>query len=463
MTSPRGRVSETGATRSRRAGYVRNWRRIGSALLTGLGLVPLLMLLLANEAPSQAVQLPGGRFAFSYPTFSGAPGALTAQQYAQYFAGAMTNPNVFRIWIPLGSDIRLLNPGGVYLKHLNLRTIDRTELEPSVQGRPDYMWIRQNHPEWIVRDVNGNPIPLFAPSEEILDFGNDAYLDWVLNTWMPNHFFDSTDRDPNGVYWYLHDEGSFTGMALNCAAADPICNKYRTAQGVQDAWIHMLDRFKAKYPNRNIVINTGPTTYQSVSTQMASFKNVLSHAAGYFGESLTSDHVYWSTEPNSGKRTALITTLQLASWLADNNKIFFPNLGVADGAEPTQAATDYAWAFFNLMRKGDWQFFSKVTKNWQPEKYPEMDRPLGQPLEVAVEFSPGVYRRAFQHAIAYVNISDNSIAINLPTDSTYQNSLGQLVNSPLTLRSFSGLTVYKSSTVTPTPPPTPTNLTVRPG
>jgi hypothetical protein len=373
----------------------------------------------------------------------------------------MNNPNTFLLWITQGWDIRLLNRGGVYLKHLNLRTIDRT-LESSADGRPDYRWIHQNHPEWIVKDVTGNPIPLFAPSEEILDFGNDAYLDWVLNTWMPNHFFDSTDRDPDGVYWYLHDEGSFTGMYhLNCAVSDPICNKYKTDQGVQDAWIHMLDRFKAKYPNRNIVINTQPNTYQSVTTQMARFQKVLSHAAGYFSECLTNDYASWSTEPNSGKRTALVTTLQLANWLADNNKVFFPNLGLAHVTEPTQAATDYAWAFFNLMRKGDWQFFSKVTKDWRPVKYPEMDRPLGQPLEVAVEFSPGVYRRAFQQAITYVNISDNPIAINLPTDSIYQNSLGRTVNSPLTLGSFSGLTVYKSSTATPTSPPAPTNLTVR--
>jgi hypothetical protein len=76
------------------------------------------------------------------------------------------------------------------------------------------------------------------------------------------------------------------------------------------------------------------------------------------------------------------------------------------------------------MRKEDWQFFSKVTKdssgNWQPEKYPEMELPLGQPLEVAVEFSPGVYRRTFEQAIAYVNISDNSIAINLPMDTAIE-------------------------------------------
>ena len=300
MTSPMGRVSETGATRSRRAGYVRNWRRIGSALLTGLGLMPLLMLLRPPRHRAKASNCsPVGGSPFRDRLYGGAS-SLTAQQYAQYFAGAMHNPNAFWLWITQGSDIRLLDPAGVYLKHLNLRTIDRTLLEPRVDGRPDYMWIHQNHPEWIVRDVNGNPIPLFVPSEEILDFGNDAYLDWVLNTWMPSEYFDSTDSDPNGVYWYLHDEGSFTGMALNCAASDPICNKYRTARGVQDAWIHMLDRFKAKYPRRNIVINTGTNTYQSVSTQMAIFQNVLSHAAGYFSESLTNDYADWSTEPNSG-------------------------------------------------------------------------------------------------------------------------------------------------------------------
>jgi hypothetical protein len=460
MTSPRDWVSETDASRG--AWHFRNWRQMASALLTGLGLVLLLM----TEAPGQAIQIqPGGRFGFSYPNFTGATGALTAQQYVQSFAGAMHNPNVFGEWITWGRDIRRLNPAGVYLKHLNLRTIDSRQLEPSIEGHPDYAWIHQNHPEWIVRDVNGNTIPLFLPTEEILDFGNDAYLDWVLNTWMPNHYFDATDSDPNHVYWYLHDNGDFQGMSLNCAASDPICNKYKTAQGVQDAWIHMLERFKAKYPNRNIVINTGPNTYQSVSTQMATFQNVLSHAAGYFSESLTSDHVYWSTQPNSGKRTALVTTLQLASWLADNNKIFFPNLGMADGAEPTQTATDYAWAFFNLMRKGDWQLFSKVTKDssgkWQPEKYPEMDLSLGRPLEVAVEFSPGVYRRTFERAIAYVNISDNSIAVNLPMGNSYQDSLGETVNSPLTLRSFSGLTVYKKPTGTSTPPAAPTNLSVR--
>jgi hypothetical protein len=73
-----------------------------------------------------------------------------------------------------------------------------------------------------------------------------------------------------------------------------------------------------------------------------------------------------------------------------------------------------------------------------------MNLVLGQPTEVATQQSPNVWRRNFTNAIAYVNLSDASVSIPLPsTGGPYRNSLGQTVNSPLTLASFSGLTVYK--------------------
>ena len=31
-------------------------------------------------------------------------------------------------------------------------------------------------------------------------------------------------------------------------------------------------------------------------------EDVLSHADGYFSESLTNDHAYWNSQPNSRKR-----------------------------------------------------------------------------------------------------------------------------------------------------------------
>ena len=95
-----------------------------------------------------------------------------------------------------------------------------TQREPSVEGHPNYDWIHQNHPEWILRDANGNTVPLFISTEESLDFGNDAYLDWVLNTWMPNNYLDSTDSDANATMWYLHDNGAFLRQDINCAAND---------------------------------------------------------------------------------------------------------------------------------------------------------------------------------------------------------------------------------------------------
>jgi hypothetical protein len=83
----------------------------------------------------------GGEFGFSYPNVTGAAGAMTAQQFVLAFDAAMHNPSVFRQWIRAGTDIRKLNPSGVYLKHLNLRTIDSAQLEPSTEGHPDCNWI----------------------------------------------------------------------------------------------------------------------------------------------------------------------------------------------------------------------------------------------------------------------------------------------------------------------------------
>ena len=72
---------------------------------------------------------------------------------------------------------------------------------------------------------------------------------------------------------------------------------------------------------------------------------------------------YWNSQPNSNKRNALEATLQLADWLAANGKYFFPNLGMGDGKQPTQAETNYGFAFFNLMRRGNLQFYSQVMKD----------------------------------------------------------------------------------------------------
>jgi len=399
---------------------------------------------------------------------------MTAAQFVGVFDAVMHNPNVYQQWINSGTDIRKLNPSGAYLKHLNLRTIDGTQREPSIEGRPDYDWIHANHPEWILRDANGNTIPMFVSTEESLDFGNPAYLDWAFGQWFPRlysgskGFLDSTDSDPNLVTWYLQDEGVFLRQYINCAPSDAVCNRYNSDAGVQSAFKTMFDKFHQYFPNKKILINTGVLSYMTPAQQLPWMKDVLSHADGYFSEYLTNDHAYWNNQPNSDKRNALQATLQLFDWLAANGKYCFPHLGLGDTTEPTQAETDYAFAFFNLARSGDRQFFSKVTKDasgeWVPRTYPEMTAELGAPTGPRQEIQTNVYRRAFDKAIAYVNLSDNPVSINLPSGTNYKNSVGKAISSPLTLASFSGLTVYGSNAQpSPTPaipPQPPTNLRV---
>jgi len=390
---------------------------------------------------------PGGQFGFSYPNFTGCSGCMTAQQFVGEFAAAMHNPDVYRQWITSGTDIRKLNPKGVYQKHLSLRTLDPTY--DFIGDHPDYTYVTNNHPEWILRDANGNTVPLFASTEESLDFGNPAYLDWVFGTWFPQKYFDATDAAVNLVTYYLQDNGDFLKMYINCGAStdytDTTCRKYTTDSGVQTAFKTLFDKFHQYYPNKRIYVSTGTLSYLTPAQQLSFEEDVLSHADGYYSECMVNNHCYWNSQPNSGKRNALNAAMQLADWLAINGKGYFPNLGPGDGGQPTQAEVNYAFAFFNLSRRGSQQYFARVTKdssgNWQPRIYREMEIALGAPLENRVQISTNVWRRRFQTAIAYVNLSDNQVSIKLPSGA-WKNSLGQSVKSPLILGSFSGLTVY---------------------
>ena len=432
-------------------GY-RTWGVIGGVL------VLLLVLFVAAPSSQTTPQFqPGGLFGFGYAHFTS---VQAARDFATTFAGAMHNPSAYSMWTANGMDIRQFNAGGAYLKHLNIRTIDSTQLSSSIEGRPPYAWIKQNHPEWIIKDANGNPVPMFFGTEEALDFGNDAYLDWILDTWMPTQFFDAIDSDPNAVGWYVQDEGVFGRMFINCAPSDAVCQRYNTDEGVRTAWERFLTRFKAKYPNKKILINTGALSYVPVADQMTVFRRMFASADGYHGEVLTNDGAYWNSEPNAGKRLALLATMQLASWLADNGKVFYPNIGMTTIAEPTQTEMDYAWAFFNLLRKGELQIFGRTTKdatgNFVPRRYPEMDRALGAATEAATEVSPNLWRRDFTAALVYVNLGDTAASVTLPSaGAPFTNALGQAVASPLILQSFKGLTVYKAAAAAPAPPPPP--------
>ena len=380
------------------------------------------------------------QFGFTYPAFTGAGGAMTAPQFVTSFGAAMHHPQQYRNWITEGKDIRLLNPAGIYAKHINIRTIYPDDL-----SHPNHDYVMNVHPEWLLLNGDGNPVSLFVPEEKCVDFANDAYLDWVLNTWLPTEFVDTTDDDSGLTTFYVHDNGNFLAQTITPNCSHSWCAPYKTDAGMQAAWKHMLDRFKARWPNKKILVSTGPVSYQTPAVQLPRFTDVLAHSDGYFSESLTSDHVYWSGQPNDQKRNALETTMQLADWLAVNDKYFFPNLGPGDGIEPTQAEVNYGYAFFNLMRAGTKQFFAMIVKdgsgNWQPEVYPEMTLALGTSLEARTQISTNVYRRRFASATAYVNLSDSSTNITLPVG-TNKNSLGATVASPLTLPSFSGLTVY---------------------
>jgi hypothetical protein len=393
-----------------------------------------------TPVPNPSNPLAGGGFNFTLPNFTGAPGAMTPSTFVTKFGAAMHVPDTYRSWITAGKDIRLMNPAGVYMKHINLRTLYGEDT-----SHPDDDYVHANHPEWVIKDNLGNPVPIFVAGEESLDFGNDAYLNWALNTWMPNEYVDSTDDDPNLLTFYMHDNGNFKAQTITCGASNPICDTYTTDAGVQAAWKNLGDKWHAAWPNKKLIISGGANTFESPGTQLAYMEDVLAHADGFYTESLTDRHSYFFGSPGSAKRNNLLTTLQLADWLADNGKYFIGNMSPEGSATISQDDINYAFAFFNLLRNGNKQFYGHVTKDasnlWQPASYAEMDLALGAPLEDRTQISTNIYRRRFAQATAYVNLSDSSTNVTL-SEPINKNSLGATLSSPLTIPSFSGITVY---------------------
>jgi hypothetical protein len=380
----------------------------------------------------------------------------TPEGFVTRFAGAKHNPDVIDGWASTVGDIRVLNPKGMYFKHINLRTLDSHQRGPEgskIEGRPNYGWIHANHPEWIIKDRRGEPVPLYLPTEEVLDFGNDAYLDWALNTWMPQQLFDKTDLAASVIY-LQHDNGDFQAHEIDCAPGDAVCKRYTTDEGMQSAWVHMLTRIKKRWPQVRIIVSTGTKTYLDPAVQMAAFKRVLAASDGVYSEGLTDRHSYWKAASGAEKRVGLETTLQLAAWLSEQGKVFMPIEGQDDGIPPTQADTDYAFAFFNLLRTtSDRQFFGKLDMDsdgqWVPADYPEMDAPLGAPTGTATQIRPHVYQRTLTKAVAYVNLSDTTTTIDLPAQ-TLKNSRGQTVTT-LSLKPFDGITLYRTTSQVSSP------------
>ena len=275
-----------------------------------------------NVTTLQVASPPGSaqttsQFGFIYPAFTGASGAMTAPQFVTSFSAAMHHPQQYRNWITEGKDIRLLNPAGIYAKHVNIRTIYPDDL-----SHPNHDYVMNVHPEWLLLNGDGNPVSLFVPEEKCVDFANDDYLDWVLNTWLPTEFVDTTDDDSGLLTFYVHDNGNFLAQTITPNCSHSWCAPYKTDAGMQAAWKHMLDRWRSRWPNKKILVSTGPVSYQTPEVQLPRFTDVLAHSDGYFSESLTSDHVYWSGQPNNQKRNALETTMQLADWLAHERQIF---------------------------------------------------------------------------------------------------------------------------------------------
>jgi hypothetical protein len=401
--------------------------------------------------PVPGLQLLGGKFAFPYPNLTtGAGSPATVASYGTRFDGALQNPSVFATWLATGTDPRHVNPKGVYVKHVNFVTADTGQSNVMTEGRPSYNDLLTNHPTWILRDSSNALVTLYGPTDAVLDWGNDAYIDYLIATTIPQ-ILDSIDNDPNTpAVYFEQDNGSF--YARNYVA--PLAGSnyayaYNTDAGVQAAWLHLLGRLTTAFPKLRILISSFSDFNKSVSSQMAVFQTIFSACHGYYSEALTDRHTWWghvgSGITDAQKRNYLNTTMQLAAWLAASDKYGYFMEGQNDSITMTQADTDYAMAMMNVIRQGNKQYVSKLTitgGNWVPSNFDYQDRALGNPIDLApVAISPDVWRRRYTCAEAYVNWSSSTVVVTPTPGFTWKNTLGTTF-STISLPSFSGLTVF---------------------
>jgi hypothetical protein len=411
----------------------------------------LLSLFLISPAPAQIV-LTGGRFAFPYPnltTGAGSPGNIAG--YATRFDGVQHNPAVYATWLASGTDPRTINPGGVYLKHVNFVTADRRQNSVPFEGRPDYSDILANHPQWIVRDSTNTIVTMYDPANDaVLDWGNDAYINYLIATTIPQ-ILDSIDNaSTTPVIYFEQDNGSFYARNYSAPlAGSSYAYQYNTDAGVQAAWLHLLSRLNTAFPKLKIFISSFPDADRTVSAQMTVFQSIYGAAnvAGWYSECLTDRHCWWGLPgavTDTQKRNMLNTMMSVSSWLADNGKYFMP-MCQGDATTWDQTDVDYTYAVHNLFRKSDKQFYCKLTvisTNWVPSNFPEMDLEVGASVDSApVSIGTDVWRRKFTKAEAYVNWSSSPVTVTPTAGKTWRNSVGVYLTS-MTLQPFTGMTVY---------------------
>jgi hypothetical protein len=303
----------------------------------------------ASSVPSSQL-LGGGRFAFPYPNLqTGAPAPANLAGFGARFDAAQHNPSAYDAWVASGTDPRQLNPKGVYLKHVNFVTADIGQCNVKIEGRPDYCDISTNHPQWILRNSSNAIVTLYGPTDAVLDWGADDYIDYLISTTIPAILDSYETAATTPAIYFEQDNGSFYARQYQAPlAGSKYAYAYNTDAGVQAAWLHLFSRLHAAFPKLKIVVSSFPDLNRTVASQMAVFQSMFGPggADGYYSEGLT--HVWWS-KAGSGvsdaqKRNALTATMQLAALLTRYNKIFMPMEGQSDGVALTQAEMDHAFA-----------------------------------------------------------------------------------------------------------------------
>ncbi len=208
-------------------------------------------------------------------------------------------------WHTHGKIEKLLagNKKGIYVRYYNL-TMANPDPGFNKIYLPDYEYITNNHPEWLLRNKDGSVARWYGDKKFLhLAIDDPDYLDWVLAWLKQGDFSGKVFKGHLGL-----DYGMFM-------YPDPKWARYENPESYRAGWEFSLKKIAAAFhPDYKVILNTG-------SCDLDNFVRMVQHIDGVLVEGL-------SYSPNNKKfrtkaeRDLLLDRLAMGRWCAKQGKIW---------------------------------------------------------------------------------------------------------------------------------------------
>lgn len=243
-------------------------------------------------------------------------------------------------------------------------------------------WIRDNHPDWALRDVSGNIIRQGGANDGVIlaDFGNVEWQQWFIQRILQMQ----TQFGWRAIF--------LDNIPMSRQHAGRPLRDYPTDASYQAAVMSFLRALQDAVGDRPVYANVISQTTDVMFLQYASYLDGVFDEAWGVGWSGS----YWSASK------WLSQIVRTEAILAQGIEV----MGIAQGTPTDTARFRFAYATYLLTARPGLSFRYSNAQNGgyrQWWHYPEYDYDLGTPLGIRYTVDGITWRRDFTNAVVTVN------------------------------------------------------------